>query len=215
MDYSLDLERGELYGRSYGNDVRFSFHIGFGPPPDRAWTDVQFTVKQREPLDYEFTLNAQATNEFMTLSMMISERTNEVPVPYADFGEPKALLKHGLKLAGFHPAIATVTAAGLNQLLKKEELDVPLKFQLPRIEQAHFDLLPGVRSKIKVYRVDVPVASNLFIKIYISMLGEVLRVEIPELLTDMVGQSLKLELPKGIVLRNTHFYGQAKRRRNR
>ena len=73
----------------------------------------------------------------------------------------------------------------------------------------------GDRSEIKVYRLDVPMGNGVFIKVYVSMMGEVMRVEIPEILMDAVAKTTKLDLPKSIVLRNENYYGRSRRQRNR
>ena len=83
------------------------------------------------------------------------------------------------------------------------------KLALPR--QAHIDLLPGVRSRIKVYRIDVPIVEGMLVKIYVNTLGEIIRVEIPEVLIDTISKTSKLDLPKSIVLRNQNFYGKLRR----
>ena len=43
--------------------------------------------------------------------------------------------------------------------------------------------------------------------------GEVLRVEIPKVLTDALSKTIKLGLPRGIVLRNENYYGKTRPRK--
>ena len=215
LDYSLDIENGRLFGSQAEHDLNFRLHLGFGPPPGREWTDVQLMVQTYEPVDLEFNLDAQSTNEFFTASLEGGGKSNEVKLLYSELKKPDKLVKVGLELSGFNPLIASGTAAMVKGVMKKEELDQPLKFKLPAIEQAHFDTLPGVRSEIKVYRLDVPMGNGVFIKVYVSMMGEVMRVEIPEILMDAVAKTTKLDLPKSIVLRNENYYGRSRRQRNR
>ena len=215
LDYSLDLERGRLFGENYADDLRFRFHLGFGPPPQREWIDLQVILQQNTQFDFEFHLDARATNDFLTVSLKTTGRPNEVKILYSQLAQPQKLVGPGLELAGFNPLVAAGASALVERVLKEEKLDQKTVFKLPKIRQAHFDLLPDVRTEIKVYRVDVPIGNSMFIKIYISMLGEVLRVEIPEFLMDAVRKTAKLDLPKSIILRNDNYYGRAKRRRNR
>ena len=215
LDYSLDLERGRLFGENYADDLRFRFHLGFGPPPQREWIDLQVILQQNTQFDFEFHLDARATNDFMTVSLKTTGLPNEIKILYSQLAQPQKLVGPGLELAGFNPLVAAGASALVERVLKEEKLDQKTVFKLPKIRQAHFDLLPDVRTEIKVYRVDVPIGNSMFIKIYISMLGEVLRVEIPEFLMDAVRKTAKLDLPKSIILRNDNYYGRAKRRRNR
>ena len=97
-------------------------------------------------------------------------------------------------------------------MLKEEKLDQKTVFKLPKIRQAHFDLLPDVRTEIKVYRVDVPIVEGMLLKIYVNPLGEILRVEVPEILIDTLRKSAKLDLPQSIVLRNDRYYGRTRRK---
>ena len=51
----------------------------------------------------------------------------------------------------------------------------------------------------------------MLIKVYVNTIGEILRVEIPEVLIDTISKTAKLNLPKSIVLRNQNFYGKLRR----
>jgi hypothetical protein len=216
LDYSLDVERGRIFADEVAHDLRFTFHIGFGPPPSLDWIDVRVMIqKKTQEQDFEFILDAQATNDFLTLSLQIKGKTNEVKLLNTDLRKPDQLAAASIRLAGAHPWIASAAALTVRNLLSREQLEQPLKFELPLPKQAHYDLLPGVRARIKVYRVDVPLVEGMLIKIYISPFGEILRVEFPEVLIDALRKSARLDLPKSLVLRNENYYGQSKRRRNR
>jgi hypothetical protein len=216
LAYSLDIERGRFFADEIAHDLRFTFHIGFGPPPSREWTGVQMMVRKKTPeQEFEFTLNAAATNDFLTLSLQFKGKTNEVKLLNTDLRKPDMLAATSMHLAGAHPWIASAAALTVRNLLTKEQLEQPLKFELPLPKQAHFDLLPGVRSRIKVYRVDVPLVEGMPVKVYISPFGEILRVEFPEVLIDTLRKSAQLDLPKSLMLLNENYYGKTKRRRNR
>ncbi|MFL2904849.1 MAG: hypothetical protein ACJZ8W_07575 [Limisphaerales bacterium] len=128
--------------------------------------------------------------------------------------KPEKLVGAGLKLAGV-PALAASGASLMvkNFLNSKELNNRPVNFNLDLPRQAHIDLLPGVRSRIKVYRIDVPIVEDMLVKIYVNTLGEILRVEIPDVLIDTISKTSKLDLPKSIVLRNQNFYGRLRRER--
>lgn len=216
LAYSLDIEQGRIFADEVAHDLRFTFHIGFGPPPRRDWTDVKMMVLGKTPeQEFAFNLNTATTNDFLTLSLQIKGKTNEVKLPNTDLHKPDMLAAAGMHLAGAHPWIASAAALTVRNLLTKEQLEQPLKFELPLPKQAHFDLLPGVRSRIKVYRVDVPLVEGMPVKVYISPFGEILRVEFPEVLIDTLRKSARLDLPKSLMLLNENYYGKTKRRRNR
>ncbi len=216
LAYSLDIERGRIFADEVAHDLRFTFHIGFGPPPSREWTDVQLMVRRKSlEQEFEFNLDARATNDFLMLFLQTKDKTNEVKLLNTDLRKPGQLAAAGIHLAGAHPLIASAAALTVRNLLTKEQLEQPLKFELPLPKQAHFDLLPGVRSHIKVYRVDVPLVEGMPIKVYISPFGEILRVEFPEVLIDTLRKSARLDLPKSLMLLNENYYGKTKRRRNR
>ena len=148
----------------------------------------------------------------MNLSIDIGGAKQETEIPYVDLKDPTKLVGAGLKLAGIPDIAASGATLVIKNLLKSKDLQMQhLKFDLNLPRQAHIDLLPGVRSRIKVYRIDIPVVEDMLIQVYINTLGEVLRLEIPEVLIDTISKTAKLNLPKSIVLRNQHFYGKLRR----
>ena len=133
-------------------------------------------------------------------------------VPFTDLKEPSKLVGAGLKLAGVPDLAASGATLMIKKLLNSQDLQMrPLNFKINLPNQANIDLLPAVRSRIKVYRIDIPVVDEMPVKVYVNTLGEILRVEIPEILIDTISKTSKLELPKSIVLRNQNFYGKLRR----
>lgn len=57
--------------------------------------------------------------------------------------------------------------------------------------RAHYDWLPGIRHRLRVFRVNWTPVESYDMVLYISLQGEILRVE----------------LPRGIVIRNRDYYG--------
>ena len=247
LAYSLSVENGTYFGSGPGQNFQFAVELGFGAPPKREWENLQVKLQQYEPVDFKFFLDAQSTNNFFTASLETTARSNVVSVPFGDLKQPEKLLKPALILVDVDPFVASTALAifklAINKL-KKNDRELAkllnqdlLKIKLPEIRQAHRDQLPGVRSEIEVYRVDVPLGNGDFIKVYISMLGELLRVEIPDQLLEMLAKTdpekiakdfglpkaiqarlaglPKLTLPKSMVLRNENYYGRSKRQRNR
>ena len=215
LDYSLDIDRGRIFGIEHAVDFTFSFHVGFGPNPEREWTDVRLYVKQQnETVDYNVRLDAQSTNTFFSLNVESDRTTNNAEIAYADLRKPDKLVRAGMELAGVNPLVTAGATLAVRNLMGKSQLAKSVSFKFPWPKQAHYDLLPDVRTRIKVYRVDVPIVEGMLLKIYINPLGEILRVEVPEILIDTLRKSAKLNLPQSIVLRNDHYYGRLKRNRH-
>jgi|TARA_B100001971_G_scaffold182132_1_gene179274 hypothetical protein len=215
LGYSLDVDRGRIFGTEHADDFTFSFHMSFGPAPERNWTDVRLNVKQQnETVDYNVHLGAQSTNTFFSLNIESSDTTNHTEIAYADLRKPDKLVHAGMELAGANPLVIAGTTLAVHNLMGEVQLAKSVSFRFPWPKQAHYDLLPGVRTRIKVYRVDVPIVEDMLLKIYINPLGEILRAEVPEILIDALRKSVKLNLPRSIVLRNDHYYGRLRRNRH-
>ena len=214
LGYSLDIDRGRIFGTEHAVDFTFSFHVGFGPEPERDWTDIRLNVKQQnETVDYNVRLDAQSTNTFFSLNVESSSTANHAEIAYADLRKPDKLVRAGMELAGVNPLVTAGATLAVRNLMGETQLAKSMSFKFPWPKQAHYDLLPAVRTRIKVYRVDVPIVEGMLLKIYINPLGEILRVEVPEILIDTLRKSVKLNLPQSIVLRNDHYYGRVRRNR--
>lgn len=214
-EYTLDISRGRLYAVRPQEDVLFDFNLNLSPFPSQEWTSIQIKLERSfNDVRYKFSADAQSTNDFVTFRINLEQGEQMVTVPLEDLSKPEKLVGAGLKLAGV-PALAASGASLMvkNFLNSKELSNRPLNFKLDLPRQAHIDLLPGVRSRIKVYRIDLPIVEDMLVKIYVNTLGEILRVEIPDVLIDTISKTSKLDLPKSIVLRNQNFYGRLRRER--
>ena len=214
-EYTLDISRGRLYAVRSQEDLLFDFNLNLSPFPSQEWTAIQIKLERAfNDVRYKFSADAQSTNDFVTFRLNLEGGEQKVDVPLEDVSKPEKLVGAGLKLAGV-PALAASGASLMvkNFLNSKELNNRPLNFKLDLPRQAHIDLLPGVRSRIKVYRIDVPIVEDMLVKIYVNTLGEILRVEIPDVLIDTISKTSKLDLPKSIVLRNQNFYGRLRRER--
>ena len=211
--YTLEISRGRLYATDAVEDVIYDFRLSLSPFPDQHWTSLELGFEREfNNIRYEFSVVAFSTNDFMNLTVDIGGIKQEIGIPYADLRNPSKLVEAGLKLAGVPDIAASGATLVIKNLLKSKDLQIQqLNFEIKLPRQAHIDLLPGVRSRIKVYRIDIPVVEDMLIKVYINTLGEILRVEVPEVLIDTISKTAKLELPKSIVLRNQNFYGKLRR----
>ena len=211
--YTLEISRGRLYATDAVEDIIYDFRLSLSPFPDQHWTSLELGFEREfNDIRYEFSVVAFSTNDFMNLTVDIGGIKQEIGIPYADLRNPSKLVEAGLKLAGVPDIAASGATLVIKNLLKSKDLQIQqLNFEIKLPRQAHIDLLPGVRSRIKVYRIDIPVVEDMLIKVYINTLGEILRVEIPEVLIDTISKTAKLELPKSIVLRNQNFYGKLRR----
>ncbi len=211
--YTLEISRGRLYAADPVEDVIYDFYLSLSPFPNQHWTHLELEFEREfNEVRYEFGVSANSTNDFMNLSIDIGGAKQETEIPYIDLKNPTKLVGAGLKLAGIPDIAVSGATLVIKNLLKSKDLQIQhLNFDLNLPRQAHIDLLPGVRSRIKVYRIDIPVVEDMLIQIYINTLGEVLRLEVPEVLIDTISKTAKLNLPKSIVLRNQHFYGKLRR----
>jgi hypothetical protein len=211
--YTLEISRGRLYATDAVEDIIYDFRLSLSPFPDQHWTSLELGFEREfNNIRYEFSVVAFSTNDFMNLTVDIGGIKQEIGIPYADLRNPSKLVEAGLKLAGVPDIAASGATLVIKNLLKSKDLQIQqLNFEIKLPRQAHIDLLPGVRSRIKVYRIDIPVVEDMLIKVYINTLGEILRVEIPEVLIDTISKTAKLELPKSIALRNQNFYGKLRR----
>jgi len=211
--YTLEISRGRLYATDAVEDVIYDFRLSLSPFPDQHWTSLELGFEREfNDIRYEFSVVAFSTNDFMNLTVDIGEIKQEIGIPYVDLRNPSKLVEAGLKLAGVPDIAASGATLVIKNLLKSKDLQIQqLNFEIKLPRQAHIDLLPGVRSRIKVYRIDIPVVEDMLIKVYINTLGEILRVEVPEVLIDTISKTAKLELPKSIALRNQNFYGKLRR----
>ena len=214
-EYTLDISRGRLYAARPQEDVLFNFNLNLSPFPSQEWTSIQIKLERSfNDIRYKFSADAQSTNDFVTFRINLEDGEQKVDVPLEDLSKPEKLVGAGLKLAGVPALAASGASLMVKNFLNSEELkNRPLNFKLELPRQAHIDLLPGVRSRIKVYRIDVPIVEDMLVKIYVNTLGEILRVEIPDVLIDTISKTSKLDLPKSIVLRNQNFYGRLRRER--
>ena len=211
--YTLEISRGRLYAANAVEDVICDFQLSLSPFPNQRWTSLELGFEREfNDIRYEFGAIAHSTNDYMNISVDIGDIKQETQIPYVDLRIPSKLAGAGLKLAGVPDLAANGAALLIKNFLKSKDLQIQqLNFEINLPRQAHIDLLPGVRSRIKVYRIDVPVVEDMLIQVYINTLGEILRVEIPEVLIDTISKTAKLNLPKSIVFRNRNFYGKLRR----
>ena len=211
--YTLEISRGRLYADDAVEDVIYDFRLSLSPFPDQRWTSLELGFEREfNDVRYEFGVIAHSTNDYMNITVDIGDIKQETKIPYVDLRNPAKLAGAGLKLAGVPALAASGATLVIKNLLKSKDLQIQqLNFEITLPRQAHIDLLPGVRSRIKVYRIDVPVVEDMLIQVYINTLGEILRVEIPEVLIDTISKTAKLNLPKSIVFRNQNFYGKLRR----
>jgi len=210
QDYSIDIERGQLYAADPKDNLNFTMHLSFGPLPEREWTELQFNLR-RGPLNVTF--DARSTNEFLNVSLG-RESDRSIDIPYKDLRNPQKITQAGLELAGTPTALAKVMSFSVNAVIPREQRGKELDFKFPMPRQAHYDLLPDVPKRVKVYRIDLPILDNEPVKIYVSPLGELLRVELPKVLSQTIRDATKLPMPPGqFVFLNDNYYRKLKQHR--
>tara|TARA_B100001939_G_scaffold330006_1_gene326734 strand:- start:132 stop:1076 length:945 start_codon:yes stop_codon:yes gene_type:complete len=220
--YTLSLERGRIFGDTRVDDLQFTATFGFAPFPTNNWTDVRISLKrQQERLNEqnffeiaatEFRLDAQSTNDFLSLAIVRDEDEKGVDIKYEDLRNPSKLVEHSLELAQVNALVAHGINLATTRVLSQANVEKPLNFEIPLPKQAHMDVLPGVRAKVPVYRVEIPIVQDMMVKIYIYKTGEILRVEFPSALIAAINDSSQTRLPNELVLRNDNYYPNRKRK---
>ena len=88
-EYTLDISRGRLYAADSREDVIFDFHLSLSPLPEQQWTSVQGQLEREiQERQFEFSVDAQATNNFVTLKVNLEGIEQEVAVPLEDLKKP-------------------------------------------------------------------------------------------------------------------------------
>jgi len=195
--YELEMDNGVfLLGTDQGQ-VKFGINLVMNAAS--AWQTVRINFRMLDDqniTDLHLGALATASNQVLNLDLELHNYSNRIQMPLEDIRDPRKFSKTLLELRGTGKLTTITTMFAINKLLDEANLGTQLDFNFELPRKAHLDRLPGVRSDIKVYRVDFEPFQGWPASMYINPTGEILLVR----------------LPQGYELRNTHYYGIAHRR---
>ena len=195
--YELEVDNGVYLLDADQGQVLFDLELAMDAAS--AWQTVRIDFRKLDAesnSDLFLGASATASNQVLTLGLELQNFTNQIQMPLEDMRDPRKFSKALLALRGTGKIATITTLFAINKLLDEANLGSQLNFNFELPRKAHLDRLPGVRSDIKVYRVDFELLKGWPASVYINPTGEI----------------LLMRLPQGYELRNTHYYGVARRR---
>ena len=196
--YELEVDNGVFLLDDDQGQVRFNLELAMDAAS--VWQTVRIDIRKlddQSKLDLYLSAFASASNQVLNLSLELQNYTNQIQMPLEDMRDPRKFSKALLALRGTGKLTTITTIFAINKLLDEANLGSQLNFSFELPRKAHLDRLPGVRSDIKVYRVDFEPLKGWSASVYLNRTGEIMLVR----------------LPQGYELRNTHYYGVARRRK--
>ena len=187
--YSVDILEGRLDLPETKRRVRFSMNTLFNT--NHAWQTFAFQVAQR-PVSLE--VSASATNETLTVKFQSNDDSFNRTFTFAQLREPKTLLQEVIGPVPLTLFTGGLFAGGLGELGGSPELAaLPAlqKLSLGLPWDSRQDWLKVGSAKLRCYRLHARVLEKHQITIYVSRVGELLRVELPN---DFVLQNTRMLL---------------------
>ncbi len=174
--YTLDILDGRLDLGADRKRVRFTMNSAFAA--NHQWQTFGVQLSQR-PLSLDVA--ASATNETLSVSFRDGDETVQRSLTFAQLRDPKALLQ---EVAGPIP-LALLTSGLLSGL--SGGTAAPELAALPALQKLAFGLQWDSRqdwlkigsAKLRCYRLRTRVLEKHQATIYVSRVGEILRVELP------------------------------------
>ncbi|MDC0051002.1 hypothetical protein OAJ79_05200 [Verrucomicrobia bacterium] len=195
--YEMEVDNGVFLLDADQGQVRFDLELAMNTASGWQTVRVDFRkIDTESNSDLYLGAVATASNQVLNLALELQTFTNQIQMPLKDMRDPRKFSKALLALRGTGKIATVTTLFAINKLLDEANLGSQLNFNFELPRKAHLDRLPGVRSDIKVYRVDFEPIKSWPASVYINSTGEI----------------LLMRLPQGYELRNTHYYGVARRR---
>jgi len=177
--YTLDISQGNLL--VHQKQVKFGLRTTFDPK--RQWTSLNLTVQI--PPRGRVSLNSRREEGTVDLDFALGSFNLKRELSFAQLGKLETLAALPAELTGdprLAEAARQLTGSPDQSLAGARTRDTA---------RAYYDWLPGIRHRLRVFRVNWTPAEGYTMVFYISLQGEILRVE----------------LPRGIVIRNRDYYG--------
>ncbi len=175
--YTIDILDGRLDLGGDRKRIRFTMNTTFNP--NHQWQTFNLQFSQRPAM---LDLNASATNETLTLAYRHGEELVSRTLTFAQLRDPARLLQ---ELAGPVP-LGLLTggllggAGGGGPGAELAALPALQKFSLGLQWDSRQDWLKVGSAKLRCYRLHTRLLEKHQAVIYVSRVGEILRVELPD-----------------------------------
>ena len=164
--YTLDLEGNAALG-SNTNRLRFDSHLKLST--NQSWQEFHLRASLR-PNNWE--VHANATSESLRLVLGDEAGTWQKTFKFADLRDPETLLQ---QFEGASYALSLL--GGVNPLLQKNAIS---KLALGLKWTARNDWMKFGHSQVRVFRLEAHLIGRYNIFIFVSRVGEILWVELPD-----------------------------------
>lgn len=163
--YSIDLE-GNLSIPDFTNRLRFDLSLTLGA--DQTWRACDLRLATRP---FSWRILSRASERKVTLKSEDETAKNEFVISFDDLNNPAKLLQQ------FGGPLLPLSIAAVGAP-RTPDTNAPVSLGLTW--EAFNDWLPVGRSKIRVYRLQTRVLDKYEARIFVSRVGEILRVELPD-----------------------------------
>jgi hypothetical protein len=177
-NYLIDIRSGHLLlGKGRGN-VNFDMSANFST--NNQWQTFEFGVHQK-PI--KFQVSANATNETLRIGLLNDEQLTEHRFTFDELRDPSAIagkLFGPLPLAQFAGGLlAGFGSGGLAGVSDDPRFDVGELLKVGIRVEAFQDHLKIGHSSLRCYRITITLPDQRAANIYVSRIGEILRVTLP------------------------------------
>lgn len=178
--YSIEISNGYLDLPELPR-IRYKLQLDFDA--NIKWKSLRIDFRQVPVIA---TVSSTATNNTAEFNIDTGEQVTTRIVPFADLRQPSKVAALSVELfTGSKQA-----APWVEYLLQGLNPAAQLNYSADLEWKARYDWLPQVTSRIRVYRLEANLSGSKLLTIYVSRVGEILRIE----------------LPNEIVIRNRNFY---------
>ncbi len=178
--YSIEISNGYLDLPELPR-IRYKLQLDFDA--NIKWKTLRIDFRQVPVIA---TVSSTATNNTAEFNIDTGEQVTTRIIPFADLRQPSKVAALSVELfTGSKQA-----APWVEYLLQGLNPAAQLNYSADLEWKARYDWLPQVSSRIRVYRLEANLSGSKLLTIYVSRVGEILRIE----------------LPNEIVIRNRNFY---------
>ena len=176
-NYLVDIRSGHLLlGKDYGN-VNFDMSANFST--NNEWQTFEFGLHQK-PI--KFQVLANATNETLRINWIDSERLTEHLFTFDELRDPAAIagkLFGPLPLAQFTGGLLTGLGGGMAGMSDDPRFNIGALLKVGISIESFQDWLKIGHSRLRCYRITITLPDQRAANVYISRIGEILRVTLP------------------------------------
>ncbi|MFN7140301.1 MAG: hypothetical protein ACK4UN_13275 [Limisphaerales bacterium] len=166
-NYTLDIE-GNVNLRNLTNNLRFEYSMVFAT--NQAWESFRLRVSIR-PNFWEITSNRESEK----IHLLVNDQNGlwEHDFTFADLQNPENLVRE----FGGPVAVAMLGTMGLRS---SSSAGTDQKFSMGLEWEAHNDWMRFGHSRVRVYRLEAKLLGKLKIFVFVSRVGEILWVHLPD-----------------------------------